>query len=164
MSKIHVKRIITIEYEYPFDEAHTNGDSFSEMVDHEKDGCMVKDTIIDCIREGEYVEDVEVTLVSEPSDNLPPANGISFNLQKVMSFVWGSQGRNDPWDLALQDTFKYLSELGNKHGFYVPLEGVRESLLQMANIRSDRYGLEYLHAVKLVVEFLNSTEEHWSGI
>lgn len=163
MSKIHVKRVITIEYEYPFTEDYTNGASFDEMVQYEQRGEECGDEgRWSAINEGDFEEEVEVTLVPDPEDNLIPANGIKFlcapTLQWIYNRHWyfsNEHGENEEYSSGLTLAFRIITELGNTHGWEIPLEGVREQLL---NLRFEDGGMRD-KALEDVVEFLNPTED-----
>ena len=160
MAKIHVKRVITMEYEYPFDYAHTNGDSFEQMVEDEKHGETGSMTRYDAFMEHDFDEEVEVTLIEEPTDGLPPAGDITFLCAPTMHWIYNRHlyfaGRRDlTYTEGLILAYHYMTELGNEYGFEVPLKGVREHLL---NLRfEDGSGRD--KALEDVVSFLNPTED-----
>lgn len=151
MAKIHVKRLITVEYEYPFTHQFTNGESFEEIAEWEKN---YPDTMCDAIVNGDYTETVEVTLVPEVTDDMPPSGNTKVNLVEVLQFINNlrEDNQHDEFGRALEDMFSDLVSAGCLHGYEVPLVGVREHFASMAKFENDA---SYTAAVYLVVDYLN---------
>jgi hypothetical protein len=159
MARIKVKRVITIEYDYPFDDFHTGGLSFDEMKQDEQRGGECGDNSRwACIQDGDFEEEVEFTLVPEITDNMIPSGDIKFNGVETLRYLWELAGDNphQDWGRAISDTQEYISSAMSLHGFMVPLQGVREHLLNKARLY-DADG--YTKVIHLVVEYLNPTED-----
>lgn len=60
--KVKVKRVVTVEYEYPYNTEYCGDDTQDDVVEFEKNS---HSAIVEAITYGDYTEDVTVDFVEE---------------------------------------------------------------------------------------------------